>query len=98
MAAGSPAAWAGCSADADRGPVEGRGAAARRSPAPDGGDVVTRLCEDCGAHAEWHLSSVRENAVPPDVVETGACHEHRLDATENLLHQYGNVTVAETLG
>ena len=59
---------------------------------------VTELCEDCGAHAEWHLSSVREHAVPPDVVETGACHEHRLDATENLLHQYGNVTVAETLG
>ena len=55
-------------------------------------------CEDCGAHAEWELSSVRENAVPPDTTVTGACHEHRLDATENLLAQYGNVTVSETLG
>jgi hypothetical protein len=59
---------------------------------------MTRLCEDCGEHAEWLLSSVRENAVPPDVTETAACHAHRLDATENLLSQYGNVTVCETLG
>ena len=93
-AVASPAAWAACSADADR----SRGAVARRSPVPDGGDVVTRLCEDCGAHAEWELSSVRENAVPPDTTVTGACHEHRLDATENLLAQYGNVTISETLG
>ena len=93
-AVASPAVWAGCSADADR----GRGAAARRSPVPDGRDVVTRLCEDCGAHAEWELSSVRENAVPPDTTVTAACHEHRLDATENLLAQYGNVTISETLG
>ncbi len=59
---------------------------------------MTRLCEDCGEHAEWQLSSVRENAVPPDTVETAACHEHRLDATENLLSQYGNVSITETLG
>ena len=59
---------------------------------------MVRLCEDCGEHAEWQLSSVRENAVPPDTTETGACHEHRLDATENLLSQYGNVTIVETLG
>jgi hypothetical protein len=59
---------------------------------------VTQLCEDCGEHAEWLLTSVRENADPPDVTETGACHLHRLDATENLLSQYGNVTVVETLG
>ncbi|MCW2615596.1 MAG: hypothetical protein JWN08_2590 [Frankiales bacterium] len=59
---------------------------------------MTRLCEDCGEHAEWELSSVRENAVPPDSVRTAACHQHRLDATENLLSQYGNVTVVETLG
>ncbi len=57
-----------------------------------------RLCEDCGAYAEWLLTSVRENAVPPDVTETAACAAHRLDATENLLSQYGNVTVTETLG
>lgn len=59
---------------------------------------MTRLCEDCGEHAEWQLSAVRESAVPPDAVQTAACHEHRLDATENLLSQYGNVTVVETLG
>ncbi len=59
---------------------------------------MTELCEDCGAHAEWHLSSVCENAVPPVTKVTAACHEHRLDATENLLAQYGNVTIAETLG
>jgi hypothetical protein len=60
---------------------------------------VTRLCEDCGAHAEWLLSSVRSEAVdPPDVTDTGACAEHRLDATENLLVRYGNVTIVETLG
>ena len=27
-----------------------------------------------------------------------ARHAHRLDATENLLSQYGNVTITETLG
>ena len=57
-----------------------------------------RLCEDCGAHAEWLLTSVREIVVPPDVTETAACAAHRLDATENLLNQYGNVTITETLG
>ena len=56
------------------------------------------LCEDCGAHAEWTLSSARETADPPDTVETGACSAHRLDAMENLLSQYGNVTITETLG
>ncbi|CAA9355401.1 MAG: hypothetical protein AVDCRST_MAG16-2641 [uncultured Frankineae bacterium] len=59
---------------------------------------MSRICEDCGEHAEWELSSVRENAVPPDTVVTAACHLHRLDATENLLNQYGNVTISETLG
>ena len=59
---------------------------------------MTRLCEDCGEHAEWLLTSVRENAVPPDTTETAACHLHRLDATENLLSQYGNVSITETLG
>lgn len=58
----------------------------------------SRLCEDCGEPAEWALSSVRENADPPDTTRTAACHDHRLDATENLLSQYGNVTVTETLG
>ncbi len=58
-----------------------------------------KLCGDCGAHAEWSLRSVRDQvADPPDVTITGACHDHRLDATENLLTQYGNVTITETLG
>ncbi len=58
-----------------------------------------RLCEDCGAHAEWLLTSVREGAVsPPDTTETAACADHRLDATENLLNRYGNVRITETLG
>ena len=58
-----------------------------------------RLCADCGAHAEWLLSSVRDTAVlPPDTTETAACADHRLDATEDLLNRYGNVTIVETLG
>lgn len=57
------------------------------------------LCEDCGEHAEWELTSVRDQVVaPPDVKVTHACHDHRLDATENLLSQYGNVSIVETLG
>ena len=60
---------------------------------------MKHLCEDCGEHAEWLLTSVRDQVVvPPDVVETAACHSHRLDATENLLSQYGNVSITETLG
>ena len=58
-----------------------------------------RICTDCGGHAEWALSSVRDAVVvPPDVYTTYACHDHRLDATEDLLSRYGNVTVEETLG
>jgi hypothetical protein len=60
--------------------------------------VTVHLCEDCGGHAEWELSSVREDASPPSTTVTWACHDHRLDATENLLTQYGNVAVSETLG
>ena len=59
---------------------------------------MARLCEDCGEHAEWLLTSERESAVPPDTAVTAACHAHRLDVTENLLAQYGNVTISETLG
>lgn len=57
-----------------------------------------RLCEDCGALAEWLLTSVRDAAVPPDTTVTAACEMHRLDATENMLNRFGNVTVEETLG
>lgn len=57
------------------------------------------LCEDCGGHAEWELTSVRDQVVvPADTTVTYACHAHRLDATENLLSQYGNVTISESLG
>jgi hypothetical protein len=61
--------------------------------------MTHRLCEDCGEHAEWLLTSVRDQSVvPPDVRETAACAAHRLDATENALNRYGNVTIIETLG
>lgn len=60
--------------------------------------MTATLCEDCGEHAQWVLTSVRENASPPDVTATAACAMHRLDATENLLSQYGNVSITETLG
>ncbi len=60
---------------------------------------MSRLCEDCGAHASWELSSVRETAVvPPDTTSTWACDAHRLDATEAALNRYGNVTISEVLG
>jgi hypothetical protein len=59
---------------------------------------VTRLCEDCGAHAEWVIASERESVVPPDRIETAACDLHRLDTTEAMLNRYGNVTISETLG
>ncbi len=60
---------------------------------------MSRLCEDCGAHASWALSSVRDQAVvPPDTTESAACDAHRLDATEAMLNRYGNVTITEVLG
>lgn len=60
---------------------------------------MSRLCEDCGAHASWELSSVRESAVvPPDTTSTWACDAHRLDATEAVLNRYGNVAITEVLG
>ena len=57
------------------------------------------LCQDCGAHAGYRLTAVREEAVhPPDVVEAHACDLHRLDVTEDLLNRHGNVTITEELG
>lgn len=56
-------------------------------------------CEDCGQRAGYALSSVREEAVsPPDTVTTHACDAHRLDVTESMLNQHGNVTIVEELG
>ncbi|MDP9435791.1 MAG: hypothetical protein M3P93_11620 [Actinomycetota bacterium] len=56
-------------------------------------------CEDCGERAGYALTSLREEAVdPPDEVRTWACDAHRLDVTESLLNQHGNVTIIEVLG
>lgn len=59
---------------------------------------MSQLCEDCGAHATWGLSSLREEATPPDTVTTATCDLHRLDATERMLIAHGNVTISEVLG
>jgi len=59
---------------------------------------MTQLCEDCGGHATWGLTSVREEADPQDATETAACDVHRLDATERMLTAHGNVTIFEVLG
>lgn len=60
---------------------------------------MSRLCDDCGEHAAWEISSVRDAVVvPPDTAAIAACEAHRLDATEHMLNQYGNVTIYEVLG
>lgn len=59
---------------------------------------MSLLCEDCGAHATWGLTSVREEVVPQDTSTTGTCDAHRLDATERMLLAHGNVTIEEVLG
>jgi hypothetical protein len=61
--------------------------------------VTHHLCGDCGSLAVWELSSVRDSvADPPDTTAMVACEVHRLDATEHMLNQYGNVTITEVLG
>jgi hypothetical protein len=56
-------------------------------------------CDDCGEHATWELTSVRDAVVvPADTTAMVACAAHRLDATEHMLSQYGNVTIYEVLG
>lgn len=60
---------------------------------------MSRLCEDCGAHASYAMESVRDaTVVPPDRVQTAACEHHREDVTERVLNEHGNVTVYEVLG
>ena len=60
---------------------------------------MSRLCEDCGAHASYAMESVRDaTVVPPDRVQTAACDAHREDVTERVLNEHGNVTVYEVLG
>ena len=58
---------------------------------------MTRLCDDCGEHAAWDITSERDTD-PPTPAEIAACPAHRLDATEHMLNQYGNVTIIEVLG
>ncbi len=58
---------------------------------------MTRLCDDCGEHAAWDVSSDRDTD-PPSTTSIAACAAHRLDATEHMLNQYGNVTISEVLG
>jgi hypothetical protein len=61
--------------------------------------AMSRLCEDCGAHASYAMESVRDaTVVPPDRVQTAACEDHRQDVTERALNAHGNVTVYEVLG
>ena len=60
---------------------------------------MSRLCEDCGAHASYAMESLRDTlVVPPDRVEVAACEQHRADVEEYALNEYGNVTVTEILG
>ena len=58
---------------------------------------MSRLCDDCGAHADWEISSACDTD-PPTTASIAACGAHRLDATEHMLNQYGNVTITEVLG
>ena len=61
--------------------------------------MTHHVCDDCGELAVWQLSCVRDAVVvPPDTTSMVACAAHRLDATEHMLNQYGNVTIYEVLG
>ena len=55
------------------------------------------LCGDCGELAVWEISSAVDTE-PAGRVAMVACGAHRLDATEHMLNQYGNVTITEVLG
>jgi hypothetical protein len=60
---------------------------------------VRAECDDCGEPPVWQLSSIRDQVVvPPDTTSMLTCAAHRLDATEHMLTQYGNVTITEVLG
>ena len=57
------------------------------------------VCGDCGELAVWEISSAMDSvAEPAGTVSMVACAAHRLDATEHMLNQYGNVTITEVLG
>ena len=58
-----------------------------------------QYCDDCTELAVWELESVRDAVViPADSTSMFACEAHRLDATEHMINQYGNVTITECLG
>jgi hypothetical protein len=57
------------------------------------------ICGDCGEYAVWEISSAMDSvASPSGTASMLACATHRLDATEHMLSQYGNVTITEVLG
>ena len=59
--------------------------------------MTHHVCGDCGALAVWEIASTRDDN-PADRAVMIACAAHRLDATEHMLNQYGNVTITEVLG
>jgi hypothetical protein len=61
--------------------------------------VTHHLCGDCGELAVWDITSVRDSVGDlSNSTSMVACEAHRLDATEHMLNQYGNVTITEVLG
>ena len=61
--------------------------------------MTHHVCGDCGELAVWEISSAMDDvADPAGTTSMVACAAHRLDATEHMLAQYGNVTITEVLG
>jgi hypothetical protein len=61
--------------------------------------VSHHVCGDCGELAVWEITSALESMADVDgSTSMVACAAHRLDATEHMLSQYGNVTITEVLG
>lgn len=57
------------------------------------------VCGDCGELAVWEITSALDSiATSNGSTSMVACAAHRLDATEHMLSQYGNVTITEVLG
>jgi hypothetical protein len=61
--------------------------------------VSHHICGDCGEYAVWEISSATDSVAElSGTTSMVACAAHRLDATEHMLNQYGNVTITEVLG
>lgn len=57
------------------------------------------LCGDCGELAVWEITCALDSIADTDgSISMVACAAHRLDATEHMLSQYGNVAITEVLG